>query len=66
MEFKIGDIVEGEIIDFTHEGNGVLKIDNFTVFVPSGLIGDKIKVRINKIKKNNAIGSVIKNNRVFK
>ena len=25
MEFKIGDIVEGEIIDFTHEGISVSK-----------------------------------------
>ncbi|MDU5081288.1 23S rRNA (uracil(1939)-C(5))-methyltransferase RlmD [uncultured Tissierella sp.] len=59
MEINIGDRFEGEIIDFTHEGNGVLKIDNFTVFVAGGLIGDKVVVRIDEIKKNFAIGSVV-------
>lgn len=60
MEFKIGDIVEGEIIDFTHEGNGVLKIEKFTVFVPGALIGDKVRVKIEELKKNFAVGKVIK------
>ena len=59
MEINIGDRFEGEIIDFTHEGNGVLKIDNFTVFVAGGLIGDKVVVKIDEIKKNFAIGSVV-------
>ncbi|MDR7871209.1 MAG: 23S rRNA (uracil(1939)-C(5))-methyltransferase RlmD [Tissierellaceae bacterium] len=59
MNFNINDIVEGEIIDFTHEGNGVLKIDNFTIFASNGLIGDKVKVRIDALKKNFATGSVI-------
>ncbi|WP_406241814.1 23S rRNA (uracil(1939)-C(5))-methyltransferase RlmD [Tissierella carlieri] len=59
MEINIGDRFEGEIIDFTHEGNGVLKIDNFTVFVAGGLIGDKVVVKIDEIKKNFAIGSIV-------
>ena len=56
---SIGDMVEGEIIDFTHEGKGVLKLDNFIVFVAGGLIGDKVSVKIDEIKKNFAIGSII-------
>jgi len=56
----VGDIVEGEIIDFTHEGNGVLKIDNFAIFVSGGLIGDKVAVKIDEMKKNFAIGSISK------
>lgn len=59
MSFDINEIVEGEIIDFTHEGNGVLKIDNFTIFAPGGLIGDIVKVRIDELKKNYAIGTVV-------
>lgn len=59
MDRIVGDIIKGEIIDFTHEGNGVLKIDNFTVFVTGGLIGDKVVARIDEIKKNFAIGSVV-------
>ncbi|WP_313755998.1 23S rRNA (uracil(1939)-C(5))-methyltransferase RlmD [Tissierella sp.] len=59
MGINIGDIVRGKIIDFTHEGNGVLKIDNFTVFVTGAIIGDEVVARIDKIKKNFAIGSVV-------
>jgi len=59
MGINIGDIVRGKIIDFTHEGNGVLKIDNFTVFVTGGVIGDEVVGKIDKIKKNFAIGSLV-------
>ncbi len=59
MDRIVGDIIKGEIIDFTHEGNGVLKIDNFTFFVTGGLIGDKVVARIDEIKKNFAIGSLV-------
>lgn len=59
MGINVGDVVRGKIIDFTHEGNGVLKIDNFTIFVTGGVIGDEVAARIDKIKKNFAIGSVI-------
>lgn len=60
MSINIGDTVQGEIIDFTHEGKGVLKYGNLIVFVNGGLIGDIAKVKISKIKKNFAIASLIK------
>ncbi|MFD3155750.1 23S rRNA (uracil(1939)-C(5))-methyltransferase RlmD [Haloimpatiens sp. FM7330] len=41
------------------EGEGVGKIDNFTVFVPQAIVGEKIKVKIVKVKKNYAYGRVI-------
>lgn len=59
MKIKKGDIIEGKIIDFTHEGNGVMKIDDFIYFISGGLIGDKVKARVEKIKKNFAIGTAI-------
>lgn len=59
MSLNKEDIVQGEIIDFTHEGNGVLRVDNFAVFARGGLIGDIVKVKIEEVKKNYAIGQVI-------
>lgn len=59
MEIKVGDQFTGEIIDFTHEGNGILKVNNLTIFVNGGLIGDKVVVKIDEIKRNFAIGSVV-------
>ncbi|NLN14318.1 MAG: 23S rRNA (uracil(1939)-C(5))-methyltransferase RlmD [Tissierellia bacterium] len=58
MDFKLGDILTGEVIDFTHEGNGVIKIDNFTFFTSEGLVGDRVKFRIDKLKKNYGNGTV--------
>lgn len=60
MEIKVGSIVEEEVIDFTHEGKGVIKVDNFAIFVEGGLIGDRVEAEINKVKKNFAIGKVTK------
>src|SRR5699024_9190961 len=58
MDQQIGDSVKGEIIDFTHEGNGLMKVENFAIFVPGGIIGDMVEVEINKRKKNYGIGLI--------
>lgn len=59
MSFFIGELLEGEIIDFSHEGNGVLKIDNFTIFVNGGIVGDRVRIKIDGIKKSYALASVV-------
>jgi 23S rRNA (uracil1939-C5)-methyltransferase len=56
MNINVGDIVKGEIIDFTHEGNGVMKLDGFPIFVEDALIGDMVSVRITQSKKSFANG----------
>lgn len=38
--------------DLTHDGRGVCKSDNFTLFVPGLLPGESGRVRITKLKKN--------------
>ena len=59
MTFSVGDILQGKILDFTHEGNGVLKVDNFTFFIPNSIIGDKVEFKITKLRKNFGIGSIV-------
>lgn len=59
MNFKLGDTSEGEIVDFTHEGKGVVKIDNFIIFVLGGVIGDKVSFKITKMKKRFAEAEVL-------
>ena len=41
-----------DIVDIGQGGVGIGKYDGFTVFVEGGLINDKVKVKINKSKKN--------------
>ena len=48
------------IVDIGQGGVGIGKYEGFTVFVEGGLIQDKVKVRINKSKKNYAVGDIVK------
>ncbi|NQI34945.1 23S rRNA (uracil(1939)-C(5))-methyltransferase RlmD [Streptococcus suis] len=53
-------IVEVEIVDLTHEGQGVAKLDGFVFFVDNALPGEKIAMRVLKLKKNVGFGKVEK------
>lgn len=48
-----------DIVDIGQGGVGIGKHDGFTVFVEGGLIQDKVKVKINKAKKNYAVGDIV-------
>lgn len=49
-----------EILDLGHNGEGIGKIDGFTIFVEGGLPGDVVKVKTTIVKKSYAIGKLIK------
>lgn len=57
---NVDEIIELEIIDINHEGQGVAKKDNFVYFVEGSVTGDKVLAKIVKVKKNFAICSVSK------
>ena len=48
-----------EIEDIGSSGEGVGKIDGFTVFVPQAIPGDRVKVKITTLKKRYGIGKII-------
>ena len=48
-----------EITDIGNEGEGIGKIDGFTVFVKDALPGEKIKVLITKVNKSFAFGRLM-------
>ena len=52
-----------DIIGTGFEGEGVSKIDDFTVFIPSAMEGENALTRIVKVNKNFAFGKVIKLNK---
>lgn len=41
------------------EGEGVSKVNNFTVFIPGALKGETVKAKIIKVNKNYAIGKLL-------
>ncbi|HEY8892054.1 MAG TPA: 23S rRNA (uracil(1939)-C(5))-methyltransferase RlmD [Clostridium sp.] len=42
-----------------YEGEGVGKVDNFTVFVAGAIVGEKVMVKIVKVRKNFAFGKLL-------
>lgn len=50
-----------KIIDYSHEGEGIAKIDNFVVFVPFTKINQSYNIKITKLKKQFAYGKAIDN-----
>ena len=52
MDIKKNDIYTMVIGDFGSEGEGIGKVDGFTLFVKDALIGDEIEVKVIKTKKN--------------
>lgn len=51
MEFRKNDILTLDIEDCGVDGEGIGKADGFTVFVKDAVIGDRIKAKIIKAKK---------------
>ena len=58
-ELNKGSIIETKIIDISHEGKGVGKIDGLTVFIDGCTLGDTVKAEITQMKKNFAFGKTL-------
>ena len=43
---RAGDTIDVEIVDIGSEGDGVAKVDGYTLFVPGTEVGDDLKVRV--------------------
>lgn len=48
-----------DIIDNGFQGEGIAKIDNFTIFIPNAIKGEKIKVLIVKVLSSHAFGKIV-------
>lgn len=47
-----------DIIDNGFEGEGIAKIDNFTIFIPNAIKGEKVKILIVKVLSSHAFGKI--------
>jgi|GEM_PF-1902436 len=41
-------------------GDGIARINGYVIFIPSTKVGDRVKVRVNDIKRNFAFAKVVK------
>ena len=51
-------IYEGIVEDVTLDGNGVVKIDGYTMFVPMTAVGDRIRLKAVKLQRNYGFGII--------
>lgn len=58
MEIKKNEIYEVDIVDNGYEGEGIAKIDGFTVFVPNTIKGEKVKIKILKVLSSHAFAKI--------
>ncbi|MEM8777348.1 MAG: 23S rRNA (uracil(1939)-C(5))-methyltransferase RlmD [Cyanobacteria bacterium P01_G01_bin.49] len=58
--YQQGNLVELDIIDLNHRGDGVGKFQERTVFVPGTVTGDRVLVRLTHLKRQYAYGKVQK------
>ena len=60
MEIKKNEVYTMTISDLGSEGEGIGKIDGFTLFVKDAVIGDEIEVKVIKLKKNYGYGRLMR------
>lgn len=48
-----------DIVDNGYEGEGIAKIDGFTIFIPNSIKGEKIKILIVKVLSSHAFGKIV-------
>ena len=47
----VNDAAELEVVGLTHEGEGVGRVEGYTVFVPGALPGERVRARVTETKK---------------
>ena len=52
-------IYETEISDYTSQGQGIAKIEGCAVFIPNAMVGERVRVRIDKVQKTWASGKIL-------
>lgn len=53
-----GSLIELEITDLNHEGEGVGRFEGRVVFVPDAVVGDRLQVRLVRVKSSYAYGKL--------
>ena len=53
------------IVDYGYEGEGIAKINNFTIFIAGAIKGEKVRIRIEKVNTSHAFRKSIRNYNMF-
>ncbi len=56
---KLGETYDVSIDDIAKEGDGIARIEGFVIFVPGTKVGDKVKIKVNKVMRKFAIAEKV-------
>lgn len=56
---KVGETYDVSIEDIAKEGDGIGRIEGFVIFVPQTKVGDKVKIKVNKVMRKFAIAEKV-------
>ncbi|WP_340098446.1 23S rRNA (uridine(2552)-2'-O)-methyltransferase [Salinibaculum salinum] len=59
---RVGDTVDVEIVDVGEEGDGVAKVEDFTLFVRQGETGDELTVEVTDVKPRYGFAKPVEKN----
>lgn len=54
-----GETYDVSIEDVAKKGDGIARIEGFVIFVPQTKVGDKIKIKVNKVMRKFAIAEKV-------
>ncbi len=55
----VGETYEVSIDDIAKKGDGIARVEGFVIFVPQTKVGDKIKIKVNKVMRKFAFGEKV-------
>lgn len=56
---EVNDKIKVEIVDLSHDGLGVAKVDGYTLFVDGALVGEKVNAEVTEMGKNYGFAKLI-------
>ncbi len=55
----VGNVIRGIAVDLDYQGQGVVRHDNYVIFVPGLIDGEEAEIKITKLNKNFGTGVVL-------
>ncbi len=55
----VGEIYDVSIDDIAKKGDGIARVEGFVIFVPQTKVGDKVKIKVNKVMQKFAFGEKV-------
>ncbi|MCE8424419.1 MAG: TRAM domain-containing protein [Candidatus Methanoperedens sp.] len=56
---KAGETYDVQIDSLAKQGDGIAKVEGFVIFVPQTKVGDKVRIKVNKVLRKFAFGEKV-------